>query len=85
MKRNDQVYKIRILQGNCTKYDFILMALARCRMSVANLRTTFLKILENIKNLENQTGQEKIEFYIHFPEISGLKFLLNTNSVIFIA
>ena len=70
MKRNDQVYKIRILQGNCTKYNFILMALARCRMSIANLRTTFLKILEDIKNLENQTGQEKIAFYIS-PKSAG--------------
>ena len=47
------------------------MALARCRMSVANLRTTFLKILENIKNLENQTGQEKIEFIYISPKSAG--------------
>ena len=50
------------------------------KIDYSKFKDNFLKIVEISKVYCNEPGLQQTKFYLHFPEISGLKFLRKINS-----
>ena len=79
-EENVWVYISKILKWNCAKFNSCVDVIDKMQIEYSNIKDNFLKIVENIKNLEKQNRPATDEKYPHFPKIDELKLLLKISS-----